>query len=93
MYNSAIGKTEYTSVLFGFKRQHRLLGAALFFLRYRVLLGYLLYVYPYSLFYRKARRHALSSDFVNVNKFEATRMITSILLASTKRPILVRCSR
>ena len=33
MYNSGIGKTEYTSVLFGFKRQHRLLGAALFFLR------------------------------------------------------------
>jgi hypothetical protein len=32
-------------------------------------------------------------EFVNVNKFEETCMITSILLASTKRPILVRCSR
>lgn len=64
-----------------------------FFLRYRVLLGYLLYVYPYSLFYRKARHHALFSEFVNVNKFEETCMITSILLASTKRPILVRCGR
>lgn len=27
-------------------------------------------------FYHKARYHALSSDFVNVNKFEATRMVT-----------------
>ena len=39
MYNSGIGKTEYTSVLFGFKWQHRLCGAALFFLRCRVLHG------------------------------------------------------
>lgn len=75
-YNNDIGKTEYTSVLFGFKRQHRLRGAALFFLRYRVLLGYLLYVYPYSLLYHKASRHARSSDFVKVNKFEATRVMT-----------------
>ena len=43
--------------------------------------------------YHKASYHALFSDFVDVNKFEETCMITSILLASTKRPILVRCSR
>ena len=74
MYNIGIGKTEYTSVLFGFKRQHRLLGAALFTIR--GLLGYLLYVYPYFLLYHKASYHALFSDFVDVNKFEATRMVT-----------------
>lgn len=83
MYNIGIGKTEYISVLFGFKRQHRLRGAALFFLRYRVLLGYLLYVYPYSPLYHKASRHALSSDFVNVNKFEATRMMTGFFNKKT----------
>lgn len=76
MYNIGIGKTEYTSVLFGFKRQHRLLGAALFFFTIRGLLGYLLYVYPYSLLYHKASYHALSSDFVDVNKFEATHTMT-----------------
>lgn len=80
MYNSGIGKTEYTSVLFGFKRQHRLRGAALFFYG----IGYLLYVYPYSLLYRKARHHALFSEFVGLNKFEVTRVMTSFLLASTK---------
>lgn len=74
MYNIGIGKTEYNSVLFGFKRQHRLLGAAFFTIR--GLLGYLLYVYPYSLLYHKASYHALFSDFVDVNKFEATRTMT-----------------
>lgn len=48
----------------------------LYFFSIRGLLGYLLYVYPYSLLYHKASHHALSSDFVNVNKFEATRMVT-----------------
>jgi len=33
-------------------------------------------VYPYSLLYHKASHYALSSDFVDVNKFEATRVMT-----------------
>ena len=83
MYNIGIGKTEYTSVLFGFKWQHRLLGAALFFFTIRGLLGYLLYVYPYSLLYHKASYHALSSDFVDVNKFEAIRTMTGFFNKKT----------
>ena len=55
----------------------------LYFLRCRVFLEYLLYVYPYSLLYRKASYHALSSDFVNVNKFEATRMMTGFFNKKT----------
>ena len=48
----------------------------LYFFTIRGLLGYLLYVYSYSLLYHKASHYALSSDFVNVNKFEATRIMT-----------------
>lgn len=50
--------------------------SVLLFFTIRGLLGYLLYVYPYSLLYHKASYHALFSDFVDVNKFEATRMMT-----------------
>lgn len=46
-------------------------------------IGYLLYMYPYSLLYRKASRHALSFDFVNVNKFEATRVMTGFFNKKT----------
>lgn len=55
----------------------------LYFFTIRGLLGYLLYVYPYSLLYHKASYHALSSDFVDVNKFEATRIMTGFFNKKT----------
>jgi hypothetical protein len=40
-------------------------------------------VYPYSLLYHKASHYALSYDFVDVNKFEATCTMTGFFNKKT----------